>query len=173
MRWFWLIGFVLVLILTGVYTYLGGFRQPEIAIITTTKPIFLAGRYYNGPVSGADFGPLFRQAQQLKASSQLRGTLGNIYYNDPEAAGDTAKAFVGLIVEDTVSQKLPPGYRYSTFSGSQRVVRARLEASYLLAPGKLYGGIKDFAKQQKLPLRQVYVEQFPDTGPAEVLAVMK
>jgi hypothetical protein len=173
MRWFWLIGLFLALILAGVYTYLGGFRQPEVAVITTGKPVFLAGRYYNGPVSGSDFGPLFRQAQQLKANNHIQGTLGNIYYNDPEAAGDTVKAFVGLIVADTVSQKLPPGYRYSTFNGGQRVVQARLEASYMLAPGKLYGSIREFAKQQKLPLRQVYVERFPDTGPAEVLAVVK
>ncbi|SMB82023.1 hypothetical protein SAMN00120144_3045 [Hymenobacter roseosalivarius DSM 11622] len=173
MRWFWLIGFALALILAGVYAYLGGFRQPEVAVITTAKPIFLAGRYYNGPVRGDEFGTLFRQAQQVKANNHLQGTLGNIYYNDPEAAGDTVKAFIGLIVADTVSQNLPPGYHYSTFSGGQRVVQARLKASYMLAPGKLYSGIKDFAKQQKLGLGQVYVEQFPDTGPVEVLAVVK
>ncbi|GAB2459797.1 hypothetical protein GCM10011375_09840 [Hymenobacter qilianensis] len=173
MRWFWLISFALALILGGVYAYLGGFRQPEVAVITTAKPIFLAGRYYNGPVQGDEFGPLFRQAQQYKEKNHLQGTLGNIYYNDPEAAGDTVKAFIGLIVADTVSQNLPPGYRYSTFSGGQRVVQARLDASYMLAPGKLYSGIKEYAKQHKIPLRQVYVEQFPDTGPAEVLAVVK
>ncbi|MGY2130834.1 hypothetical protein ACW9KT_01295 [Hymenobacter sp. HD11105] len=173
MRWFWLIGFLLILVFGGVYAYLGGFRQPEVAVITTEKPIYLAGRYFNGPVKSEEFGPLFRQAQQLKASQQLQGNLANIYYNDPEAAGDTVKAFVGLIVADTVSQKLPPGYRYSIFSGGQRVVQARLEASYMIAPGKLYSGIKDFVKQQKLALSQVYVEQFPDTGPAEVLAVVK
>jgi hypothetical protein len=173
MRWFWLISFLLVLVLGGVYAYLGGFRQPEVGVIITKKPIYLAGRYFNGPVRSEEFGPLFRQAQQLKANQQLKGTLANIYYNDPEAAGDTVKAFVGLIVVDTVSQKLPPDYRYSTFSGGQRVIQARLDASYMIAPGKLYSGIKDYAKKQKLPLLQVYVEQFPDGGPAEVLAVVK
>jgi hypothetical protein len=173
MRWFWLIGFLLILVFGGVYAYLGGFRQPEVAVITTEKPIYLAGRYFNGPVRSEEFGPLFRQAQQLKASQQLQGNLANIYYNDPEAAGDTVKAFVGLIVTDTISQKLPPGYRYSTFSGGQRVIQARLDANYMIAPGKLYSSIKEFAKDQKLPLLQVYVEQFPDTGPAEVLAVVK
>lgn len=173
MRWFWLIGFALAFVLAGVYAYLGGFRQPEVGVITTPQSIFLAGRYYNGPVQGDEFGPLFRQAQQYKQNNRLKGTLGNIYYNDPEAAGDTVKAFVGLIVADTISQQLPPGYRYSTFNGGQRVVQARLEASYMLAPGKLYSSIKEYAKQQKLPLRQVYVEQFPDSGPVEVLAVVK
>jgi hypothetical protein len=83
------------------------------------------------------------------------------------------KAFVGLIIADTVSQKKPEGYRYRVFPAGQRVVQARTTTSYLLAPNKLYPAIEDVVKQQKLKLQQVYLEQFAEEGPSEVLAVVE
>lgn len=173
MRWFFLLTIVVAALAAGLYAYLGGFRSPQVELVTTSSPIFLAGRYYNGRADSKDFGPLFRQAQQLRDGGQLRGDLANIYYNDPEAAGDTVKAFIGLIVPDTVTQKLPAGYRYSVFSGGQRVVRAQVAASYLVAPDKLYSGIRSFAAAQHIQLGKIYVERFPAQGPVEVLAVVK
>ncbi|QIX61485.1 hypothetical protein FY528_07390 [Hymenobacter lutimineralis] len=172
-RWFLLLSLAVIATVAGIYAYLGGFTTAEVELLTTKEPIFLAGRYFQGRADSKDFGPLFRQAHQLQESGQLRGDLGNVYYNDPEAAGDTVKAFVGLIVADTTSQTLPTGYRYSTFSGGQRVVRARVQASYMVAPDKLYSGIKHFAEQEKIKLGKVYVERFPAQGPVEVLALVK
>ncbi|MCR5888035.1 hypothetical protein LRS06_09665 [Hymenobacter sp. J193] len=172
-RWLFLLFLGVAAVAAGIYAYLGGFRTPKVTLITTSQPIYLAGRYFQGRADSKEFGPLFRQAQQLQESGQLRGDLGNVYYNDPEAAGDTVKAFVGLIVADTTTQTLPSGYRYSTFNGGQRVVRARVEASYMVAPDRLYSGIKHFAEAQKIKLGKVYVERFPAQGPVEVLALVK
>jgi len=172
-RWIFIGALLIAFGFAGVLAYLGGFRSADVTLETTPQPIFLAGRYFAGRVSSAEFGPLFRQAQQLQQSGQLRGDLANIYYNDPAGAEDTVKAFVGLVVPDTTSQPLPTSYHYRTFAAGQRVLHARIQASYMVAPDKLYSGVKAFAGQQKLTLRQVYLERFGAADHAEVLAVVK
>ncbi|SHI42912.1 hypothetical protein SAMN02745146_0851 [Hymenobacter daecheongensis DSM 21074] len=172
-RWIFLAALLIAFGFAGFYTYLGGFRAAAVTLETIPQPIFLAGRYFAGPVSSDEFGPLFRQAQQLRQSGQLRGDLANIYYNDPAAAKDTVKAFVGLVVADTTSQQLPANYHYRTFAAGQRVLHARIQASYMVAPDKLYSGVKNFAEKEQLKLRQVYLERFGDDDRAEVLAVVK
>ena len=80
---------------------------------------------------------------------------------------------VGVLVADTTSQQLPAGYRYRTFAAGQSVLHARINASYLVAPDKLYAGIKDAAEDRKLALRHIYLEHFPENGEPEVFAVVK
>ena len=137
-RWIFLIILFLTAAGVAVYGYLGGFRKPEIAVVNTSKPIFLLGHYYKGSVRNEAFGPLFRQAQQLRANGAVRGELANIYYNDPSKTRDTVEAFIGLIVADTTSQKVPTGYRYRTFAAGQRVIQAGTTASYLIEIGRAH-----------------------------------
>jgi hypothetical protein len=172
-RWLFLAALLIAFGFAGVYAYLGGFRAADVTLETTAQPVYLAGRYFSGRVNSDQFGPLFRQAQQLHESGQLHGDLANIYYNDPAAAEDTVRAFVGLAVADTVSQQLPTGYRYRTFAAGQRVVHAQIQASYMVAPDKLYSGVKTYAEKQKLKLAQVYLERFGAEDRAEVIAALK
>ena len=167
----------LALLLTAgfavAYWRMGGFKAATVAQETTTQPYFLAGRYYEGPANDEAFGDLTREAYNLRKAGKLRGDFGNIFYNSPESSRDQAKVFVGVLVADTTSQQLPAGYRYRTFAAGQRVLRAHINASYLLAPDKLYTGVKDAAEAQKLTLQHIYLERFPDQGEPEVLAVLK
>ncbi|MCB2380194.1 hypothetical protein LGH70_21545 [Hymenobacter sp. BT635] len=172
-RWLFLLIIVFTVGAAILYAYVGGFKSPVITITTTKAPIFLAGQAFYGSANDEKFGPLFRGVKDAKDQGKLRGELANIYYNDPEKARDTVRAFVGMVVADTVSQQLPAGYRYRVFAAGQRVVQARSTASYLVAPGKLYPAIADAAKQQKLKLRHVYLERFPEQGESEVLAVVE
>ena len=172
-RIFLLLALFLIVAAGVAYYFLGGFKQASITLETTSQPIFLAGRYFEGPANSEAFGDLTHEAYEIRTSGKLRGTFVNIFYNDPASSSEAAKVFVGLIVEDTVSQKLPAGYRYRAFAAGQRVLHARIEASYLVAPDKLYSGVKDYAKRENLTLQKVYLEKFPATGPVEVLAVVK
>ncbi|GAA4390063.1 hypothetical protein [Hymenobacter koreensis] len=171
-RWFLIIGATLVLGFAGVYAWLGGFRTPEVDVTTTARPVFLAGQYYSG-LPNNDFGKLFSRANELQRNGQIKGTLGNIIYNNPQKEGDSVKAFIGLLVADTTSQSLPAGYSYRIFSAGQRVLRARVNAHFMLAAGRLYPALEKTAKEQKLKLNHVYLEQFPADAPAEVLAVIQ
>ncbi|MCB2410450.1 hypothetical protein [Hymenobacter lucidus] len=172
-RWLFLLIIFFTIAGALIYAYVGGFKQPTVTITTTKAPIFLAGQAFRGTANDEQFGPLFRSVKEAKDQGRLRGELANIYYNDPAKARDTIQAFVGLVVADTVAQQLPAGYRYRTFAAGQRVVQARTTASYLVAPGQLYPAVTEAAKQQKLKLRHVYLEQFPEQGESEVLAVVE
>lgn len=167
----------LALLLTGgfavAYWKMGGFKAATVRAETTAQPYYLAGRYYEGAANDEAFGDLTREAYNLRKAGKLRGDFGNIFYNSPESARDAAKVFVGVVVPDTTSQQLPAGYRYRTFAAGQRVLRAHIDASYLLAPDKLYSGIRAAAADQNLTLQDVYLERFPEQGDPEVLAVLK
>ncbi|MBB4603153.1 hypothetical protein HNQ93_002917 [Hymenobacter luteus] len=164
---------LLVIGFSVAYWKMGGLKAPTITQETTETPYFLAGRYYEGPANDEAFGDLTREAYQLRKDGKIRGDFGNIFYNSPESSRDAAKVFVGIVVADTVSQQLPANYRYRAFAAGQKVVHARIDASYLLAPDKLYTGIKEYAAANKLTLQNVYLERFPDKGEPEVLAVVK
>ncbi|OWP64310.1 hypothetical protein CDA63_04530 [Hymenobacter amundsenii] len=155
------------------YWQMGGFKAATVTAETTSRPYFVAGRYYAGPANDEAFGDLTRQAYTLRKAGKLRGDFGNIFYNSPESTRDSARVFVGVLVADTSSQALPAGYSYRTFAAGQRVLHARIKASYLVAPDKLYNGIKTAAEEQKLTLRHVYLEHFPDQGEPEVFAAVK
>lgn len=167
-RWFFIIGAALVAVFAGVYVWLGGLKEPQVELLTTDKPVFMAGRPFKG-VPNAAFGKLTAEAAELQRRGTVKGALGNIFYNDVEKKGQPVEAFVGIVVADT-AQPLPVGYRYRTFAAGQRVLRVRTDAHFMLAPGKLYSALKDEAGKRKLKLRNVFVEQFPENAPAELLA---
>ncbi|RTQ47500.1 hypothetical protein EJV47_18950 [Hymenobacter gummosus] len=171
MRWFLIIGGALVAVFVGVYVWLGGLKPPTVELLTTEQPVFLAGKPFKG-VPNAEFGKLTGEVAELQRRGTVRGVLGNIFYNDVEKQGQPVEAFVGLVVPDT-TQRLPIGYRYRVFAGGQKVLRARTDASFMLAPGQLYSAVKDEAEKRKLKLRNVFVEQYPENGTSEVLATVQ
>lgn len=158
--------FPLVLIFTAIglsiYAYLGGLRTPTVVLETTAVPVLLAGQPYAGKVSAPRFGELFREANDMQANGRFgpARTLANLYYNDPEKAHDSIRAFVGLAVTDT-STALPAGWRYRVVPAGRRTMHARLAgASFMLAPGKLYAAAEEQIKAQKLTKQPPYLEQF-------------
>ena len=167
MRYLFLAVILLTLIAAGTYVYLGGTREPKIALETTAAPLYLTGQLFHGKVTGDIFGSLFRQAKD--AQTRLRGDLANLYLNDPETAHDTIRAFIGLAVTDT-TQTLPSGFRYRVVPAGQRVLAARLTGvSSLLAPNKLYPAALEAVKTQKLTQRgDFYLERFGANEESEV-----
>lgn len=176
MRYVFLAVILLAFAAAGTYVYLGGMREPKVAVETTRAPVLLAGQAFHGLVNSEKFGQLFRQAKAVQDQKQLPGTpaLANFYSNDPETAHDSVRAFIGLAVTDTLA-KLPAGFRYRTIPAGQRVVAARLSGvSYLLAPNKLYPAALEAVKQQKLtPRGDFYLEQFGTAEASEVWIGLK
>ncbi|OON70877.1 hypothetical protein B0919_02395 [Hymenobacter sp. CRA2] len=161
----------MLLIFAGAYAWMGGFRTPQLELVTTQQPIFVAGRYYKG-IPDKEFGKLFAEANELYRKGTIKGVLGNIYYNDADTEGEEIEAFIGVVVPDTTRQQLPIGYRYRAFAAGQRVLRARVKANFMLAPGLLHPALKKEAEARKLKLRNVFVEQFPEDAPAEMLVTV-
>lgn len=162
--------FPLVLLFTAIglsiYAYLGGLHTATTSLDTTAAPVLLAGQPYAGPAGDASFGELYRAAKTAYDARTLPSTqaLANLYYNDPEKAHDSIRAFVGVRVADTTAQ-LPTGWRYRVLPAGSRAVHARIErTSFLLAPGKLYDAAEKVLKDQQLQKQPPYLEQF---GPGE------
>jgi hypothetical protein len=167
-RYVFLTIIILSLALAGGYAYLGGFRQPTVKLLTTGRPVFLAGQAFRGRANDERFGPLFRQAKEAQDQGRIKGDLANLFLDNPDSARDTMRAFIGLAVADT-SQPLPRGFRYRLVPAGQRVVAARLTGvSYLLAPNKLYPGAFAFIEQHKLKQRNLYLERFGAGEESEV-----
>jgi hypothetical protein len=159
--------FPLVLLFTaiglGVYAYLGGLRTPTVALETIAAPVLLAGQPFHGKVDDSRFGELFREAK-VRQDANPALPLANLYYNNPESAHDSIRAFVGVLVPDT-AVALPAGWRYRVVPAGKRVVAARVQGvSFLLSPGKLYGAAQQGIKDLKLTGEPFYLEQF---GPNE------
>ncbi|GHA63954.1 GyrI-like domain-containing protein [Pontibacter akesuensis] len=159
-------GFAILLLV--FYTYLGGFTDPEVTI-ATSKPMYVAGQPFEGSVEDEALGNAFQRAAQLLEQNELQGTLGNIYYNNPDNSGDSIRAFIGIIIPDS-TVKLPQGYTLRKVPGGRKVVHAEVNARVAMAPGKLYEAVFDYAKEQNLQLEEYYVEWFPadDEGVLEV-----
>ena len=172
MRYLFLAIILLTLVVAGTYVYLGGTREPGVTVETTAAPLYLAGQPFHGLVRGDEFGQLFRRAKEAQAS--LHGDLANLYLNDPEAAHDTIRAFIGLALTDT-SRPLPAGFRYRVVPAGQRVVAARLAGvSYLLSPNKLYPAAFEVIKKQQLkPRGDFYLERFGAGDESEVWVGVK
>ena len=66
-----------------------------------------------------------------------------------------------MVIQDSTIN-LPEGYELLRVPGGREVVRAEIEAHYMVAPGKLYEAIFDYAKKKDLELETFYVEWFPD-----------
>lgn len=160
--------FLLVMLLVGLsfYAFLGGFNQIQVSL-ATSKPRYLVGQAYEGPTEGQAFNEVFRQAGRLVEENVLQGELGGIYYSSPHGAPDSIKAFVGVLVADSLVQ-VPAGFELRRLPGGRQVVQASVEAHYILAPDRLYPAIFDFAGQQNIPLQNEYLERFPDTRHAVV-----
>ena len=159
----------LVLVFTalglGFYAYLGGLRNPTVALETTVTPVLLAGQPFHGKADDARFSELFRAAKVRQDASPTPPPLANLYYNNPESARDSIRAFVGLRVPDSAAA-LPAGWRYRVVPAGRRVVAARVRGvSFLLAPGKLYAAAQQGIKDLGLTGQPFYLEQF---GPDEV-----
>ena len=170
MRFFLPIILLLTLVGLGTYAWLGGFRSATTALRPSTPQVLLAGHYFRGPAQADDFGPLFRRAKEVQDAGQLRGDLANLYFDNPEKARDTIRAFVGLAVADS-SQPLPAGWRYRVLPAGRRVVAAHISGvGYLLAPDKLYPAVQEFLKQEKLTQKGFYFERFAPHDEAEVWA---
>lgn len=158
----------LAIIVAVLFTYLGAFTSAEVAV-KSSKEMFVAGIPYQGHVNDEQFGNAFRRAAELRDKGELKGVLGNIYYNNPESKSDSIRAFIGLIVPDS-AVALPAGYELRVVPARQKVVQASATANVLFLPKKLYTAVFDYAEEQNLKLETFYVEWFPedDRGVVEV-----
>lgn len=159
---------VVAAIAIGIYAYVGGFAQVKVAQ-TTSKQLFIAGRYFEGPTDAEELGSLYQQVGQLVEKKQLVGELAGIYYNNPKKETKTVKAFIGIAIPDT-TVTLPTGFQVRVVPAGEPILEGQVAASLMVAPKKLYNALFDYAEEHHLKLREFYVERYPsqDSGIVQV-----
>ena len=155
----------------GIYAYLGGFNQVNITT-TTSKPKFVAGKYFAGSMKDKTLGNYFQEAAKLLEDKEINGHFGNIYYNNPEESHDSIQAFIGIVVADSLV-KLPTGYELRKWPGGQPVLQTTVNAHYFLAPNKLYAKLFDYAKENNVKLKKQYLEEFFNNRSGQVQAQLQ
>ncbi|QCR24074.1 GyrI-like domain-containing protein [Pontibacter sp. SGAir0037] len=155
---------VLAITIISFYAYLGGFSSPAYTV-TTSEPVYVAGKAYKGTIKDEQMGNVFRRAAEVLDKQELDGVLGSIYYNNPDETSDSINAFIGVVVADTTIQ-LPADYELRMVPGGRQVLRGEINAHYMVAPGKLYDGIFEHAKEKNIQLQNFFLEWFPESHKA-------
>ncbi len=150
-----------ILLLGGIagYMVLGGFKKPEIKIITANNYI-LAGVPFKGAASDEELLNLFDQTRNYHQQGQLKGTLAALYYENPDTDKGKVDAFVGVLVKDS-SAVLPQKYQYK-FIAATKSVQATITAHYLVAPSpqKIRATMLGYAQEKNLSLQNFVIEQY-------------
>ena len=150
---------LVVALMVAVYAYVGGFKQVDIAKTTSTQ-VFIAGKLYEGKADAEELGALFQEVGQLVEQKKLVGEPAGIYYNNPEKQSQTLRAFIGVAIADT-TVALPAGYKVRVVKAGQPVLQGTLYASQMIAPKKIYEALFDYAKDNKIKLKDYFVERYP------------
>ena len=157
MRWILLVVGVLAVVLAVAYYQLGGFNKPQLSLGQSPTRYLLA-QFYTGSVRSAQLQALFRAADSLAAMTA--DTSGALFLDDPGGTQTKVRAYVGVVRRDTLGPK-PAGWAWREVTG-QRVVRARLELDFQLAPVRIYEQIRTYALQEhNLTVGQVALELYP------------
>ena len=140
------------------YAYLGGFRPVEITVIE--KPEYtLTGRYYEGSYDADSLARLFFEAKNNLKDNDKSGTLTIAHLSEP--AADTVKSFIGILLKE--SDDYPPldGFEKKVIAGGT-VLRATINAHHLVMPTRttVDERMQEFAKEKKLSLAPVVIEQY-------------
>ena len=160
---------VLIVVAGAVYYFQGGFNQAQVTKTLSTE-ITLAGKYYEGPARSAEFSQLFREAGQLVESGKLKGTLGGMYYNNPDQDKGTVKAFVGVVLQNP-GVALPAALELRKWPANQPVLEAKVNAHYSLIPNKAYKALFDYAEKNNLKPKELYFEEYTskNSGTVQVM----
>ncbi|MGY6743757.1 MAG: hypothetical protein ACXIUQ_13550 [Cecembia sp.] len=165
------IGLVLMFILAiilYVFNALGGFNEIEVSSKNLGQ-IELAGIYYRGTPQDAALGESFRKMENLQKSN-IGAILHTIYYIEPAGKLDTMEVFVGI--EKKWAD--PSDLTEKTFDASQAIV-AEIKANRWVMPGpnKVKSKIESFAKNNELPLPNLFIDQIKGPEEVRVIAIQK
>ncbi|AMM50963.1 hypothetical protein TH61_06905 [Rufibacter sp. DG15C] len=157
---------IVVAVMVAVYAYVGGFKQVEITK-TTSRQVFIAGKLYEGKADAEELGVLFQEVGKLVEQKKLVGEPAGIYYNNPEKQSQVLRAFIGVAIADT-TVTLPAGYKIREVKAGQPILQGTLDASQMIAPKKIYESLFDYAEDNKIKLKNYFVERYPTKDSAVI-----
>jgi effector-binding domain-containing protein len=149
----------LVLILSVIYYFLGGFNTIEIQVVDAENYV-IAGKSYRGSYQEDLLKDYFSQMKAHVDRDQLRGTVSVVNYGLEYGSTDSVNQLIGVLM-DTPFSPVPEHIEVDTLM-AQKVVRAIVHAHPVVMPrpDQVIDKIKSFAKEHKLTLREYVIEQY-------------
>lgn len=149
---------LLILLLIGIYAYLGGFRSFEIALLERDD-YQLIGHYYAGEYDGDSLETLFFEAKAHISDAKLEGTLTIVHFS-PDAQQDSIRVFVGVAVP-ALPNSLPTSMEHRTIEAG-KVLQAKITAHYAVRPlrNTVDKRMEAFAAERDLHLSPVVLEHY-------------
>lgn len=154
----WIIFGVLLIIILGVYYFLGGFNEVAIEVIEVEN-YEVVGHYYEGPYERDTIASLFFDAKELLENKILSGDLSVINFeNDPEQKH--SKIFIGILVNQETSD-FPKNLERRKVNGG-KVIRASIQSHNIVMPtrDKIDEKMTAFAAANNLTLSGVTIERY-------------
>lgn len=143
------ISFIILAGMLGFVGYLGYFNDPEMKV-TTSPSYSMIGKYYSGGLEEKSLGQLFQDADSLILKEGIQGKTAIILDKNPMKAKDTLNAFVGVLLNDSISQT-PSGYELRHVP-SRKVLHTEVTGSFLMLPINVYEKVTKYAKENALDI---------------------
>jgi hypothetical protein len=156
---------VAVLLLIATYAYLGGFKPVNLEI-TSCRELNLVGIEYLGTPQDETIGAYFREVEASRGDKPLH----TIYFIEPSGKRDTLQVFIGYESKEPKLNLSSP-WSYQTVECAQVIV-AKLEMNRFVmpGPGKTKRAIQDFAKENGLTLKGIFIDKIISSNYVEVWA---
>jgi len=156
---------VAVLLLTATYFYLGGFKPIGLSL-TGCRDLNLVGIEYLGTPQDETIGAYFREVEASRGENPLH----TIYFIEPSGKRDTLQVFIGYEAKESKINSSSP-WIYQSVECSQAIV-AKLEMNRFVmpGPGKAKKAIQDFADENGLKLKGIYIDKIISRDYVEVWA---
>ncbi|MEK6476628.1 hypothetical protein WJR50_03800 [Catalinimonas sp. 4WD22] len=149
---------VLALIVLAYYL-LGGFNQIEIQKVKV-EGYHLAGHFYEGPFKEDELKSYFFQMQDYVKNNELQGTVGVVNYDTKQAAEDSIRQFIGVILDEN-NQQIPSGLNQEKVP-AQEALRAVIRAHPIVMPNpvQVVEQLRSRAKDEEISLKEFSIEQY-------------
>ncbi len=141
---------------------MGAFDDPTLRMLQR-EPVWIAGQYFEGKLSGEAYQQIQTKVQQDWQSGQLKGDRCVYFFNNPDTSR-SVRAIVGVLCRDSL-QGLPSGYAYHALPRT-RVVETILYTSRWIAPNpqEIYVQMTRFAQENDAQLGEELLEIHTDNG---------
>ena len=154
-----------LLILISLYFYLGGFKPIDLKLANCSD-FNLVGVDFLGIPQDDTIGDYFREVEVARKNHPLH----TIYYIEPEGKRDSLHVFIGY-ESDVLDENLSSPWTHQ-FVECHQVIIATLEMSRFVMPGpdKTKKAIQEFAQENGLPLKGIFIDKIITSNHVEVWA---
>jgi hypothetical protein len=142
------------------YFLLGGFKSPEITVVSNPS-VSVYGTYYDGRIGSDSLKNLFLTARELVQSHKQLEAIAIVYYGDVNEENGLVKNFIGVdasLAEEAIEHE---NWEYRSFSAPNSI-KACVEANVLAmpTPNNLLKDLRAYGIAQEIKADSIFIEYY-------------